>query len=139
MNIERSKLALISFAIGLGSLIVAGFLILFARSVTLGAQMAIAVSILGMGVGIALDRIRIRKFMEGRQARYGSKALILGGAFIGVLAVVNVLAVSNPQRVDLTEDKNHSLQPETVLLLSELSEPVSIMGFYTRNYRCYNV
>lgn len=131
MNIERSKLALISFAIGLGSLIVAGFLILFARSVTLGAQMAIAVSILGMGVGIALDRIRIRKFMGGRQARYGSNALILGGAFIGVLAVVNVLAVSNPQRVDLTEDKNHSLQPETVLLLSELSEPVSIMGFYT--------
>ncbi|MEE9216601.1 MAG: GldG family protein [Anaerolineales bacterium] len=131
MNLERSKLALISLTIGIGSLAVAGLIILFERSVTLWAQIAIAISILALGVGIAVDRRRIRRLIGGRQARFGSNALIQGGAFVGVLVVVNVLAINHPQRIDLTEDKNRSLQAETVLLLSELTDPVSIIGFYT--------
>ena len=131
MTIERSKLALISFSTGLGSMVVAGFVVLFERSVTLWAQVAIGIGIGALGLGLVLDWHRIRRFLSGRQARFGSNALILGGAFFGVLVVVNVVAASNPQRIDLTEDKEHSLQSETVLLLSGLSEPVSIIGFYT--------
>ncbi len=131
MSIERSKLALLSFAIGVASLAAALLLVLFQRSITPLAQAAIVVAILALGVGIVLDRSRIRRFLGGRQARFGSNALILGGAVLGTLVVVNVLAANNPQRLDLTEDKDHSLHPETVLLLSELSAPVSIMGFYT--------
>ena len=131
MSIKRSKLALLSLAIALMSLAVAGLLVLFQRSVTPLAQAAIVVAILALAVGIALDMSRIQHVLGGRQARFGSNALILGGAFLGTLVVVNVLAANNPQRLDLTEDRDHSLRPETVLLLSELSEPVSIMGFYT--------
>ncbi len=131
MRFERSKLALISFAFGVAALSAAGLLILFQRSATPLALAAIVVGILALGVGIALDWSRIRRFLGGRQARFGSNALILGGALLGALVVVNVLVANNPQRLDLTEDKDRSLRPETVLLLSELSAPVSIMGFYT--------
>ena len=87
MSIERSKLALFSFAIGVASLAAALLLILFQRSVTPLAQAAIVVAILALGVGIVLDRSRIRRFLGGRQARFGSNALILGVAVLGTLVL----------------------------------------------------
>ena len=123
LTIKRSRFALALSAIGVASMAVAGFLSLTDRSGTIWIPVALGVGIFALAAGLVLDRARVRKALAGRQARYGTNALILSAAFIGVLIVINGVALRYPQRLDLTEDKENSLRPETLLLISELSEP----------------
>ena len=130
MTFERSRVALVCFAIGVGALTVAGLPYVVDRWATFWTLIALGMGVLALGVGLALDRDRVRRALGGRQARYGSNALVLSAAFVGVLVVINGVALNFPQRLDLTEDRSNSLRPET-LLLSELPGPVSIVGFYS--------
>ena len=68
----------------------------------------------------------------GRRARYGSNALILILAVLGILIVVNYMVYSNPKRWDLTEDKENTLAPETLEVLESLSNPVTALAFFTQ-------
>jgi hypothetical protein len=69
--------------------------------------------ILGLAAYAIMEPDRVRRFLTGRQARYGSNALIMTIAFLGILIVGNVLAFQNPKQVlDLTEDNVNTLSPE---------------------------
>ena len=92
---------------------------------------AIAVFIVGFAIYALLDPDRVRKFLTGRQAQYGSNSLILFVAFTGILVAVNILAEQYPQRWDVTEDKQHTLAPETIQALETLPEPVHATAFYS--------
>jgi ABC-type uncharacterized transport system involved in gliding motility auxiliary subunit len=92
---------------------------------------AIAVFVVGFAVYALLDPERVRKLLTGRQARYGSNSFILSIAFIGILVVANILAQQYPQRWDVTEDKQHTLAPETIQALQSLPEPVHATAFYS--------
>jgi ABC-type uncharacterized transport system involved in gliding motility auxiliary subunit len=92
---------------------------------------AIAVFIVGFAIYALLDPDRVRKFLTGRQARYGSNSLILFIAFTGILVVANILAEQYPQRWDVTEDKQHTLAPETIQALHSLPESVYATAFYS--------
>ena len=60
-------------------------------------------------------------FFTGRQARYGSNAVIMSIAFAGILIIGNVLAYQNPVPVaDLTEDQVNTLAPETLAAIQKL-------------------
>src|SRR5215510_8607208 len=52
--------------------------------------------VLGLAVYAILEPDRVRRFLTGRQARYGSNALIMSIAFAGILIIGNVLAYQNP-------------------------------------------
>ena len=91
----------------------------------------VAVFVVGFAIYTLLDPERVRKTLTGRQARYGSNAFILLVAFTGVLVVTNVLAQQYPQRWDVTEDKQHTLAPETIQALGSLPEPVHATAFYS--------
>src|SRR5688572_1436049 len=79
----------------------------------------------------------IRRFLTGRQARYGSNSLIQTLAFIGIILAVNVLAYQNPNFLDspwdLTEDKSNTLANETLQALATLPENVTATAFYSAN------
>jgi len=92
---------------------------------------AIAVFIVGFALYALLDPERVRKLLTGRQAHYGSNSFILSVAFIGILVVANILAQQYPQRWDVTEDKQHTLAPETIQALQSLPEPVHATAFYS--------
>lgn len=91
----------------------------------------IAVFIVGFAIFALLDPERARKILIGRQMRYGSNSLILFIAFTGILVVVNILAQQYPQRWDVTEDKQHTLAPETIQTLQTLPETVHATAFYS--------
>src|SRR5215211_6553051 len=81
--------------------------------------------ILGLAAYAIMEPNRVRRFFTGRQARYGSNALIMTLAFLGILIVGNVLAYQNPVPiVDLTEDKVNTLSPELTAALDTLPENV---------------
>lgn len=91
----------------------------------------VAVFVIGLAVYALLDPERVRKVLSGRQARYGSNSFVLFVAFVGILVVVNILAQQYPQRWDVTEDKQHTLAPETAEALQSLPEPVLATAFYS--------
>ena len=74
---------------------------------------------------------RVRAALTGRQARYGSNALLLTVAFVGILAVLNYLGYQFPKRWDLTADKSHTLTQTTLDTLAQLPEKVTATAFYT--------
>ncbi|GAB4503312.1 MAG: hypothetical protein Fur0043_03040 [Anaerolineales bacterium] len=92
---------------------------------------AIAVFVAGYAIFAILDPDRVRKFLTGRQVQYGSNSFVLFVAFVGILVVANMLANRYPQRWDVTEDKQHTLAPETLEALNALPEPVTAIAFYS--------
>jgi ABC-type uncharacterized transport system involved in gliding motility auxiliary subunit len=92
------------------------------------------VILLALALYAVLEPDRISRFISGRQARYGSNALVMVVAFIGILIVGNVLAYQNPVTLaDLTEDKVNTLAPEMVAALEKLPEKITATGFFSQN------
>ncbi len=98
-------------------------------------QISIGLIVLGLAAYAVMTPDTVRQFITGRQARYGSNALILTLAFLGILIVANVLAFQNPGFLgapwDLTEDKSNTLAPETQQALATLPGKVHATAFYT--------
>ncbi len=119
-----------------------GLLVSFAlyfiqREWNLPLQIALAVTVIGFALFIYFDPDRARAIFTGRQARYGSNALLMLLAFIGIVVVANVIFFQNALdwglRWDLTEDQSRTLAPETIETLESLPEPVAVQGFFTNN------
>src|SRR5215212_3969201 len=90
--------------------------------------------ILGLAAYAIMEPDRVRRFFTGRQARYGSNALVMSIAFLGILIVGNILAYQNPFPVaDLTEDKTNTLSPELTSALKTLPAKVTATGFFSQN------
>lgn len=101
-------------------------------AVNLAFQIGIALLVLGLAYYAIMAPDSIRRFVSGRQARYGSNALILAIAFIGILLTINYLVYQNPGTpVDFTEDKSNTLARETLEALATLPEKVKAIGFYS--------
>jgi ABC-type uncharacterized transport system involved in gliding motility auxiliary subunit len=90
--------------------------------------------VLGLALAVLLDPAGARQSLSGRQARYGSNALVLTLAFIGILVVINYVTYQNSQRWDLTEDQANTLAPETVQALESLREPVKAEAYYSSRF-----
>ncbi len=97
----------------------------------LTAQIALGVSVLGLAVAVLLNPNGARQFLTGRQARYGSNAVVITLAFLGILIVVNVLVYQNDQKLDLTQDQTNTLAPETIKVLDNLPGKVEAQLFVT--------
>jgi ABC-type uncharacterized transport system involved in gliding motility auxiliary subunit len=90
--------------------------------------------VLGLAVYTILEPGRVRRFVTGRQARYGSNSLIRTIAFLGILIVGNMLAYQNPVQIaDLTEDNTNTLAPELAEALDRLPEQVTATAFFAQN------
>jgi ABC-type uncharacterized transport system involved in gliding motility auxiliary subunit len=92
--------------------------------------MAISAGVLVIGLA-AYAILNPRRFLTGRQARYGSNALIMSLAFALIIVLGNLLVYQNPWSHDFTEDKQHTLAPETVRTLAALPDKVTAIAFYS--------
>ena len=117
---------------GLAALSAAGLYLVF-REFNLTVQILLGLVVVGLALFVILDPNRTRRALTGRQAKYGSNALVLSLAFTGLLVVANLLAVQNPKRWDLTEDKTYTLTDETIATLEQLPGEVTATAFFTQN------
>lgn len=103
-----------------------------AKQLNLFLLISTGVVILGLALFALLDPQRVREFLTGRQARYGSNAIIMLIASIGIIVVINLIVFqSTAKPLDLTEDKSNSLAPETMDVLKSLPAPVQATAFFT--------
>jgi ABC-type uncharacterized transport system involved in gliding motility auxiliary subunit len=134
MRVRKTLIATIAYWTALLALILAGAWYVVNREVDLIIQIGLILSVFNVVLGVVADPQRLRKVFIGRQAKYGSNALIFSLAFIGILSIINYLVYINPIQWDLTEDQLYSLSPETLEVLADLPTGVTIRGFYTPDY-----
>lgn len=101
------------------------------ENLILALEISVGLVILGLALYAMMAPDKVREFITGRQARYGSNSLIMTLAFVGILVVVNTLVYQKPQRWDLTESKEHTLAPETLEALKTLPGKVTVVAFYS--------
>jgi len=133
MKAEWRRFAPLGLYLAGAAVIAAAVLYILQREWNLYLQISLGLVVLGLALFAVLDPDRVRVALTGRQARYGSNALILSIAFIGILVVINYLIYTNSRRWDLTEDKQFTLAAETIETLQKLPEPVQAEAFYTPN------
>jgi ABC-type uncharacterized transport system involved in gliding motility auxiliary subunit len=131
MNTAWRRYAPLGLYLALAALLAAVGLYTVQGSFTLPVQISLGVILIGLAVFALLDPDRVRRLLGGRQARYGSNALVLTVAFIGIVVVINYLVYNNTKRWDLTEDKQYTLAPETLDTLSKLPGEVQAQAFYS--------
>ncbi|HSM71295.1 MAG TPA: Gldg family protein [Anaerolineales bacterium] len=95
---------------------------------------SVAGILIGLGLFALLDPNRVRSFLTGRQAKYGSNALITSIAFLAVIIFANVIAYQNPIPLDWTTDKTNTLAPESVNALASLPAPVKATAFFSSRF-----
>lgn len=117
-------LALIAAAVTIGLYVVQ-------REWNLYLQISLGCIVLGLAIYTILDPDKVRISLTGRQARYGSNALVMSLAFIGILVVVNYLVYNNSYRWDLTEEKSNTLAQETIDTITSLPREVKALAFFT--------
>lgn len=131
MKPEWRRFAPIGLYLAALAAVAALVLYILQREATLAVQVSLLLIVLGLALFALLDPQRLRQILTGRQARYGSNALILTIAFVGIVVVLNYFIYNNPQRWDLTEDKQFTLAPETLDTLTSMEEPVTANAFFT--------
>ncbi len=100
-------------------------------NITRWLQLSLGITVLLAAVFAILDPERVRLFLTGRQAHYGSNALLSIIAFALILFLVNWFTYQNPKSWDLTETKANTLAPETIELLGSLTQEVKALAFYS--------
>ncbi len=116
-----------------GALTGTGFLIV-QQAFNLPVQISIGAIVIGLALFTLLDPQRVRASLTGRQARYGSNSLMMGLAFFGILIVINFLGFKYMPQWDLTQEKQHTLAPETINLLDSLKSPVVADAYFSSRY-----
>jgi len=108
---------------GLGSLFVSRFW-------DLRVEIALGLGVLLWGCFVFLRPEQVRAALTGRTVRYGSNALVMSLAFLGILILVNFLAMRHHLRWDVTFGRRYSLSPQTKKVLAALEEQVKVIGFF---------
>jgi len=115
---------------GVAALIIgAALLLLSGGKLELQNEIPLAVGILLLAIFALLNPGQVREAVTGRTARYGSNALVMSLAFIGILAMLNFLSVRHHKRFDLTQEKQFSLSNQTRQVLKALKRTVKITAF----------
>ena len=133
MDNKWRRFAPVGLYISLAAAILSVGLYIVQRQLTLALEISLGFVIIGLALFAVLDPNRVRAALTGRQARYGSNALVLTVAFLGILVVVNYLVFNNSKRWDLTEGQQNTLSPETLTTLTSLSSPVKAQAFFSSN------
>src|SRR5437867_3703265 len=71
-----------------------------------------------------------REVWGRRTTKYGLNALVMVVLILGVIALVEAVSYRHNWRVDLTENRRHSLSSQTVKVLRDLKQPVKATAFF---------
>jgi len=74
----------------------------------------------------------LAKTLRQRSARYGAHSLLYSLLFVGVLVMLNFLNTRYHHRWDLTEANVYSLSAQSLRVLGQLKQELSMYGFFER-------
>ncbi|MGH7318969.1 MAG: Gldg family protein, partial [Candidatus Rokuibacteriota bacterium] len=116
--------------LGLIGIVAGGVLRVYRPSWTAAWPAALIVGGLLVLVALYASFSSVRDVFGRRTTKYGLNALVMIVLILGVIALVEAVSYRHNWRVDLTENRRHSLAPQTVKVLKELRVPVKATGFF---------
>jgi ABC-type uncharacterized transport system involved in gliding motility auxiliary subunit len=128
---RRQKSAIFGLYVAVAAAFAALIFFFIAQSLSALVQIFLALMVIGFASYILLDPQRIRIVLSGRQASYGSNALIMVLAFLGIVIAINYLAYSNDIQWDWTEDQTYTLTSTSDNIAKSLPLSVTVDAFYT--------
>ena len=116
----------------IGLLIVIGSTIFYWMNQNWSARAEVGI---GLGLVLLLGAVVlrpdvVRTVLAGRPVKYASNALVMTSAFVGIVGLINFLAVKYNQEYDLTENARFTLSEQTIKILEKLDRPVQVIGFF---------
>jgi ABC-type uncharacterized transport system involved in gliding motility auxiliary subunit len=113
------------------------FLLLAAGALLLGkpewetARAAFALAgAVGLLVALYANFGRVRLLFARRSTRYGVNVLAMILLLLGIIALVEAVSYRHNARLDLTENRRHSISPQTLKILQSLPTDVAATGFF---------
>jgi ABC-type uncharacterized transport system involved in gliding motility auxiliary subunit len=93
------------------------------RGLLVGGLIALAIYVL-------LRPQDTQRVLLGRSVRYGSSAMVLSIAALGIVVLLNYLSARHYKRFDVTEGDLHSLSPQSIQIVESLDREIEIVGLY---------
>ncbi len=120
--------------LGAGLLVLGIFWSLVQGKVQLVGEITVALGVLAIAGAVALEPARAWSALTGRTARQGGNATAVTLAVVGILVLGNFMAARHSWRFDVTAERQFSLSPQSLQVLSGLAQPVKITAYMTPNY-----
>jgi len=92
----------------------------------------LAGGILLLGASVVWNLEGLRDLVSARSSRMASNAAVYSGAVVGILILVNVLAIRHSHKWDLTENKQFTLAPQSEKVLDGLTKDVTLRAFWRK-------
>ncbi len=118
-------------AVGLALWVAAGVLWLLGNQPMERLVVLLVIGLIALVVYFVLRPEQLRNIIMSRGARYGSNALVISLAFIGIVILANFLGSRYHYRKDVTANQTFTLSPLTIQVLQGLKQPVEAVAFYT--------
>lgn len=118
-------------SVGLALWAAAGILFLLGNQPRERLIALLAIGVVLFAIYIYARPSEVRQVVTSRGARYGSNALLMSIAFIGIIALLNFMGTRYHARNDFTANKTNTLSPLTVQTLKDLKQPVQAIAFFT--------
>jgi ABC-type uncharacterized transport system involved in gliding motility auxiliary subunit len=77
-----------------------------------------------------LHLAEFRTVLSGRTARYGLNTGVMVLLLLGIIGLVEAMSYRHNARLDLTENRRHSLAPQTIEILKTLKTDVNAIAFF---------
>jgi ABC-type uncharacterized transport system involved in gliding motility auxiliary subunit len=122
--------ALVFLVLGVLALIAGATWYAIGRSVDAWVRGLLAGGLLLIALYVALRPQDLQRALSGRSVRYGSNAVILSVAVVGIVVLLNYLSTRYYKRIDVTEGKLHTLSEQSIQIVEGLDQEVEIVGLY---------
>jgi ABC-type uncharacterized transport system involved in gliding motility auxiliary subunit len=108
----------------------AGALVLFVPWLTRFRYALLICGGLLLLLSLVLNAREAQGVLARRTTRYGAGVAVLILLALGVVVLANALSMRHNTRWDLTENRRHSLSPQTIQVLRTLKAPVEAIAFF---------
>ncbi len=135
--VTRGRLAQIASIIGIGGIVI-GLIGLIWRSGTIAnyATIALGIGIAGIAAWAILTPREFADTVTGKKVRKSTITIVSALLLVGIVALAYLLLAEASITLDVTQNRNFTLSSETKQLLTRVSRPIQLTGFYTaRNLR----
>ncbi len=122
-------------AVGIALWVAAAILKILGRLPDPGLIALLALGVVCFALYIYARPAEVRQAIGSRGVRYGSNALVVTIAFVGIVGLLNFLGSRYTYRWDLTANQAYTLSPQTIQVLKNLKEPVQATAFFTPQAR----
>ncbi len=134
MTVRLRRFATPILGVGVALLIFGIFWTLVQGELQLAGEIAAAAGMLAIAAYVMLEPRRVWSALTGRTMRQGGNATAVTLAVVGILVLANFLSSRHSARVDLTAEQQFTLSKQSLQVLADLKEPVSVTAFMTPNY-----